>query len=563
MAASESDSQNTFPEMLWTYDIASNSYGGAAVGDIDGDGKLEVVFGTYMGDEHLYVLNAEDGSLLWKFWGGPGPLDASVKLMDVNGDNELEVVFATSGAYESGAGVMHVLEGETGNLLWEYDPNRCTDSPPAIADINNDGKPEILYGTFQSSSDGGYVHVLHGENGKLFRKIGPFNGHIQSGPAVLDLDCDGQLDIVVAMFGGDNKVYAVNGSDFSSMWTFQTGDSMYHGCSFADIDNDGKPEVVIGSYDENVYALNGEDGSLKWSYHGDGAFYITSIADLDNDGHYEIIASGNTQLTVLTHTGAKLWDISTALAFRGASIADIDDNGELDVVVGDSNGIIRVLRGNTGANIWSFDAKADYGQATFEIDHGPIIADLDGDEKLDIFFVGGRGYSSDPMNNYGRAYALRAGNGGGKGWCMFRHDFSNSGCFDNCREYGWFKGCVMDASTGTPLANAVVYVDSQATFTDADGNFAFQLLSGNYTVHVKKEGYNDHQQNIMAIGGMNQRLTITLTLKSAADQSTTTDASTTSTTTSTPGFSGMALILLLASLGILTIRRKSTAIIPP
>lgn len=53
--------------ILWTYNFKAPSFGSAAVGDIDNDGKMEIVFGTYFNDENIYALNAEDGSLLWKY----------------------------------------------------------------------------------------------------------------------------------------------------------------------------------------------------------------------------------------------------------------------------------------------------------------------------------------------------------------------------------------------------------------------------------------------------------------------------------------------------------------
>ena len=40
--------------ILWHHDLLAPSFGSAAVGDIDGDGKLEIVFGTYFHDEHIY-----------------------------------------------------------------------------------------------------------------------------------------------------------------------------------------------------------------------------------------------------------------------------------------------------------------------------------------------------------------------------------------------------------------------------------------------------------------------------------------------------------------------------
>src|SRR5215510_1328816 len=50
------------PRILWTVSTDAPSFGSAAAGDIDGDGKPEIVFGTYFNDSHLYAVNAEDGS---------------------------------------------------------------------------------------------------------------------------------------------------------------------------------------------------------------------------------------------------------------------------------------------------------------------------------------------------------------------------------------------------------------------------------------------------------------------------------------------------------------------
>jgi hypothetical protein len=80
--------------------------------------------------------------------------------------------------------------------------------------------------------------------------------------------------------------------------------------------------------------------------------------------------------------------------------------------------------------VWDYDLEAHYGRP-YDIDHAPVIADFDLDGKLDLFVVGGYGISSPDSNNHGRAYALRAGDGGGPGWPMFRHDLVHSGRFEN------------------------------------------------------------------------------------------------------------------------------------
>ncbi len=421
--------------VLWTFDMNSSAYGGGAIDDIDNDGKMEIVFGTYMGDSHVYAINAENGTLLWKFYSGPGPVDASVKIADVNDDGIKEVVFAGSGSgyMESGApgaGIIHVLNGTNGEVVWEYNTDYCTDSPVVIVDIDQDSELEIIYGAWKESDDLGYVRILNGPTGALEQKIGGFDGYIQSGPTILDLDGNGQLDIVIATFQGDNKIHAINGSTYDTLWSYQANDWMYHGCSFADIDGDGLLEISIGSYDDHVYVLNSEDGSLEWSY--DVGSYIlgpTSLADLNHDGNVEVVAA-TYSLHVLSHDGStQLWSYPTGgLIWRGASISDIDGDGRLDVCFGSEDGIIRVLNGTTGSEIWSFDIEADYGN-TFEIDHAPILADFNDDGYLDIFVAGGYGIYP-PDNNYGRAYAFSVGNGTGIGWNMFRHDLQNSGCFE-------------------------------------------------------------------------------------------------------------------------------------
>ena len=413
-----------YPQLLWWYDLDAPSFGSAAVGDIDNDGLPEIVFGTYFNDEHIYALNAEDGSMLWNYNTG-GCNDASPAIADVDGDDSLEVVVPASSPYH-----VYCFKGTNGAIEWDVStgyPN-CIDSPPAVADVDNDGRPEIILGAWY-----GNVFALNGEDGSIAWHVNVgTNSYIQSGPNIVDLDRDGDLDVFVAQWSGDYRVYALDGANGSTVWSSGVPqDHMYHGGSFADIDDDGWPEVVIGCYDNHLYVFN-DDSTLNWSTLA--PYYIgapTSIADLNNDGWLEIIFVTYNQVRVQSHDGSTmLWSHATGgNIFRGTAVADIDGDSVLDVVFGSDDGILRALRGTDGAVIWTLDLEAHYGQ-TYEMDHAPVIADLDGDGKLDVFIIGGYGTSSQPQNNHGRAYALQSGDGTGAGWPMFRHDLRHSACFD-------------------------------------------------------------------------------------------------------------------------------------
>jgi disulfide bond formation protein DsbB len=318
---------------------------------------------------------------------------------------------------------------------------------------------------------------------------------------------------------------------------------MYHGCSFANLDNDEYPELVIGNYDGYVYAIHGENGSMYWNYDGTYAYYNTLIADLDSDGAYEIVASGSYSISVLNHDGSLLWDESTSGSFRGAAIADLDSDDDLDVVVGDNAGLLQAFFGHNGDDIWSFNAATDYGSTPFDIDHGPVIADLNCDGNLDVFFVGGRGYSGDPENNYGCAYALTIGVTGDEGWSMFRHDYCNSGCFGQSHP-GMVRGYIIDSTTKLPIFDAEVILGPISTCSSILGFYQINVQSGTYTLNVTVEGYMSHYQEIEVIGGQIAILNVSM----AVDRTTTAiSTSANSTTTDDTPLSFMPMILLTMS----------------
>lgn len=418
----------------WRFDTKDASFGQSAAADIDGDGQLEIVFGCYRNDSNIYALNAENGSLLWKYntksAGAEGCNDVAPIIYDIDGDGKKEVIVPSSCNPKT-----YCFDGKTGAIKWICN-TRGSDSPPSIADIDGDGKAELLHGEF-----GGYVLCINAEDGSIAWEL-PVDTQswIQTAPTIVDVDNDGNLDFVVATWNAkvktDNKIYAYRAKDRKLLWTFSLNDVVYHGTAVGDLDNDGKAELVIGSYNDTLYCLNAENGSIDWKYSFGNYFYVggpAQIADINHDGNCEVIFSAWYKVAALSSNGKLIWayDIPNyKQSFRGAAIADINNNSFPDIVFGTDGGTVIGLNGQDGSLIFNKNLRADYGDSLYAIDNAPLVADFDKDGKMDVFVVGGHAEYPNFYKDFGRAYMLGIGKGNGPDWLMFQNDIRRQS--NNC-----------------------------------------------------------------------------------------------------------------------------------
>jgi len=450
--APETKRMGIIPIILWSFETGGAVHSSPSLGDIDNDGKLEVVVGSW--DNKIYALNGENGSLLWSYTTGRW-VYSSPSLGDIDNDGKLEVVV---GSWD---GKIYALNGEDGSLLWSYTTGSYVSSSPSLGDIDNDGKLEVVVGSGDKK-----IYALNGENGSLLWSYTTGNA-VRSSPSLADIDNDGKLEVVVG--SDDKKIYALNGEDGSLLWSYPTRGRVYSSPSLGDIDNDGKLEVVVGSWDGKIYALNGEDGSLLWSYTtGDYVVSSPALGDIDNDGKLEVVVgSDDNKIYALNgENGSLLWSYTTGdYVSSSPSLGDIDNDGKLEVVVGSNDGKIYALNGEDGSLLWSYKT-GDWGESS------PSLGDIDNDRKLEVVV----GSDDDKI------YAISTGSSVPSPellpWPKFKHDLFNSG------NYGGIK--IKKKPKYPP------YLTMKASIKDENGN---NVIEGgekiDITIDVSNKGKGD------------------------------------------------------------------------
>jgi len=91
-------------------------------------------------------------------------------------------------------------------VLWSFDLKAPSFGNACSADLDDDGKLEIVFSTYTND---GYIYVLNSEDGSVLWKYNT-NGCNDAAPLIIDVDRDGQLDIILRT-SCSNMMYCFNG----------------------------------------------------------------------------------------------------------------------------------------------------------------------------------------------------------------------------------------------------------------------------------------------------------------------------------------------------------------
>ncbi len=287
---------------------------------------------------------------------------------------------------------------------WPFDAGASVLSSVAIADVNDDGRDDVVFGAMD-----GAVYVLDHNRAPLDGWPVMTNGPVLSSPAVGDIDDDGKLDIVVGSM--DSGIYAWNHQgELLPGWPVKTGDMVLASPTLADLDGDRFLEVIIGSFDKKLYAFHYSGNVLDgWPFETLGEIFSTAaVGDVTNDGNNEVVVGINQpgsgdmrgriylfrnngvlfpKYPLLPSEALPLFDYFANGVSMSPALADVDGDGELEIIVGAVTGSIHVYNYDTSqvAQTEILPAATNSSVALGEIDGAAGLEMVAGLIDYDIF----------------------------------------------------------------------------------------------------------------------------------------------------------------------------------
>ncbi len=286
---------------------------GVITADIDGDGKLDIAAANQGGNSISVLRNTSTTgniSFASRIDIGTGRNPWLIAVGDINGDGKTDIVNTN---YDTSTVSILKNQSTIGNISFARRQNIFVGNNPtgvALRDFNADGKPDLAVVVSSLNIVSVFKNASLPDTIQLEPKQDFSTGTNPQNIAVGDLQDDDKPDLVVPNVGGTTLSILKNTS-MSSVISFERQDISVgvnpKNVQIADINGDAKPDLVFAGSDNTVSVLKntGSGGNLSFaprvSYATNNNPWLAAIGDLDGDGKPDIAVAngGSSNISIL------------------------------------------------------------------------------------------------------------------------------------------------------------------------------------------------------------------------------------------------------------------------
>lgn len=326
------------------------------IGDVNGDGHLDVISvgdhgnPRFNSDEHGIMLWTGNGAGVWTVHQTGEFGYGGCALGDLDGDGMMDLAWGIHHNYDAGMGsrLISAARGNGAGLVWSDWGSGLASAgetwgmfATALADFDEDGYLDIVSESF-GGSNGVRLYRNHGD-GTWSQAWAMASGTVQYTIECCDVNGDGHADIACTR-SGSNVLLGDGAFGFTIAASGLPGGTI-HAIEAGDIDADGRDDILIALGSSGLRCLRYATGTGTWEdassgLPASGAYSMCQLGDLDGDGDLDAIGYSAPTGRVYLGDGAGHWvaDATWAMPSPGDASAlrvdgDIDHDGREDIIV--------------------------------------------------------------------------------------------------------------------------------------------------------------------------------------------------------------------------------------
>ncbi|HVQ01591.1 MAG TPA: hypothetical protein VMT57_08760, partial [Candidatus Thermoplasmatota archaeon] len=235
-----------------------------------------------------WCLNGATGAVIWHYGPVPGIGNHAISCIhDLDGDGAMEMLI-------TGYHLTVALHAQNGSVLWsEYDGAHRHDKPAVV--LKSEGIIYVYTCMDSYGAPGGIVKRRGSTGVVVAQATAPIYHPCYGGLAAADIDNDGKIELLLGDRSSGVGLACFSSSDLSLLWDYPSVACSTQTPCILDVDGDGGLDVIVNDQSTGkIFAVDGathqpvwasEKGSWPWS----GDIFMSAIYDVDKDGHLEDI----------------------------------------------------------------------------------------------------------------------------------------------------------------------------------------------------------------------------------------------------------------------------------